>query len=89
MDEQVDKMLRLVVVALGIIWLLYEGTVFENTYPAPMVLYYSYPWWRILLLILLAIGAAWCPRVGIVYALILFFYFQDMNLLTKSFRNSN
>lgn len=89
MDESVDKMLRLVVVALGVLWLLYEGTVFENTYPAPMIVYYPYPWWRILLLILLAIGAAWCPRVGIVYALILFFYFQDMNLLTKSFRNSN
>ena len=89
MDESIDKALRLAVVALGIVWLLYEGTIFENAYPAPLVTYYAYPWWRILLLILLAIGASWCPRVGIVYALILFFYFHDMNLLTKSFRNSN
>ena len=44
-----------------------------------------YPWWRIMVIFLVVSSAVWCPRVGILIALIAFFYLSDMNTLITPF----
>ena len=80
-----DGIMRAIAVfLLGIVALLYS-TVFEAEYPSKMIALYSYPWWRFLMIILVITGALWCPRVGILVALVAFFYLSDMETLVNPF----
>ena len=61
------------------------STLFEEEYSEKLTELYIYPWWRIMIVILVLTSAMWCPRVGILIALIVFFYLSDMNTLIKPF----
>ena len=74
---------------IGILtYILFAGSVFEISYPKELVDLYAYPWWRILVVALVVIGAWWCSRIGLVMALATFLYLNDMDILTSSFLNN-
>ena len=69
-------------------YILFAGSVFEISYPKELVNLYAYPWWRILVVLLVVIGAWWCSRIGLIMALAVFLYLNDMDVLTSSFLNN-
>jgi hypothetical protein len=74
----------LMVLVAGIVIVKYS-TLFEEEYSQKLTDLYIHPWWRILVVILGVSAAIWCPRVGILVALIVFFYLSDMNTLVTPF----
>ena len=76
-----DGFSRLLVVAIVSILLIFYSTVFEVEYSTKLVELYLVPWWRLLVTLLILAGAIWCPRVAIVTAALVFFYFADMHTL--------
>jgi hypothetical protein len=76
-----DGFLRLLIVAVVGILLVFYSTVFEVEYSTKLVELYLLPWWRLLVTLLILVGAIWCPRVAIVVATLVFFYFADMHTL--------
>ena len=80
-SSTVDGASRLFVVAAVSILLLFYSTVFEVEYSTKVVELYLLPWWRLLIALLIVAGAIWCPRVAIVTAALVFFYFADMHTL--------
>ncbi len=83
-----EEGLRIGVIVLIVTYILFVSSVFEASYPTRLVELYVYPWWRLLLVILVAIGAWWDSRVGIVLAIAVFFYLNDMHILTNPFLTS-
>jgi hypothetical protein len=79
----VDGALRILFAALFFIWNLFEGSFFESPYPKVLVELYSYPLWRIAIVLLVFFAAIWCPRVGILLALAVFFYMEDLEVLVR------
>ena len=80
-----EQMLRVLVVVGVLSYVLFFGSVFEAHYPTRLVELYAYPWWRLLIVLLVALGAWWCPRVGLALAAAAFFYLNDMSILTSPF----
>jgi hypothetical protein len=74
----------LAVLIIGVIIVKYS-TLFEEEYSEKLTNLYIYPWWRILVILLVLSSAIWCPRVGILVALVVFFYLSDMNTLITPF----
>ncbi len=77
---QIDQILRLLVTVAVLIWNVKEGAVFHTEYPEAFLRLYHIPLWRLLLLVALITGAAWCPSVGIMLAYATFFYVMDMEV---------
>jgi len=82
-----DGIFRAVMVLLIIAFIIPYSSVFEEEYHSKLAHLYTYPWWRILVVLLLLAGASWCPRVGILLAIVVFFYLSDMNLLISPLPN--
>jgi hypothetical protein len=82
-----EESLRTAVTVFIFGYVLLFGSVFEATYPTRLVELYAMPWWRLLVILLVAIGAWWCPRVGLALAVAVFFYLNDMHILTSPFVN--
>lgn len=80
-DHTADGLMRLIFVAVigGI--LVMNSTIFEAEYGDKLVDLYLAPWWRILVVAFVISAALWCPRVGILVALLAFFYLNDMGTL--------
>jgi hypothetical protein len=74
----------LAVLIMGVIIVKYSS-LFEEEYSEKLTNLYIYPWWRILVVLLVLTSAIWCPRVGILAALVVFFYLTDMNMLITPF----
>jgi len=72
------------VVLVGVIIVRYS-TLFEEEYAKKLTDLYIHPWWRILVVLLIITSAMWCPRVGILVGLVVFFYLSDMNTLITPF----
>ena len=72
------------VVLVGVIIVRYS-TLFEEEYAKKLTDLYIHPWWRILVVLLIITSAMWCPRVGVLVALVVFFYLSDMNTLVTPF----
>jgi hypothetical protein len=80
-----DGVFRVIVVILASIFLINYSSLFEEHYSKKLTELYIYPWWRILVVLLVVTSAMWCPRVGIIMAFIVFFYLSDMNTLITPF----
>jgi hypothetical protein len=76
-----DGLLRAIIVLLACFVIVKYSTLFEEDYHRRLTTLYMYPWWRILIVLLLIAALSWCPRVGILIAVIVFFYLSDMNAL--------
>jgi hypothetical protein len=76
-----DGIFRALSVFLATVIIVYYSSLFEEEYNKKLTNLYVYPWWRFLIVFLLISSAIWCPRVGILIALIVFFYLSDMNTL--------
>lgn len=83
-----EHALRTFVILIVLGYVLVYGSVFEAHYPTRIVELYAFPWWRLLIVSLVAIGAWWCPRVGLALAVAVFFYLNDMHILTSPFLSS-
>ena len=82
-DGILDATARIVVTAIFFIWNLYEGSVFEAPYDNALMNLYGFPLFRLVLVLLLVVATYWCPRVGIMVALAVFFYIEDMEKLRR------
>jgi hypothetical protein len=80
-----DGIFRAIIVFLSAIVIVKYSSLFEEEYAQKLTDLYIFPWWRILIVLLVLTSAIWCPRVGILIALIMFFYLSDMNLLITPF----
>lgn len=74
---------RLIASLAFFIWNVFEGSRFDTPYPVEWVMLYPLPYWRLFLVFITIVACAWCPRVGIMVALALFFYIGDMFHLTQ------
>ena len=81
-DGVMDATARLLVTATLFIWNLYEGSVLESPYPKELVRLYGFPLWRFVLVLLVLFATAWCPRVGVMLAITVFFYIEDLEKLS-------
>ena len=82
-----DSMLRVIsIVVIGLILLNYS-TIFEVEYNSKLIDLYTQPWWRLMVILLTISAAMWCPRVGILIALLVFFYLADMETLITPLAN--
>ena len=84
-----DATARLLVTAALFIWNLYEGSVLESAYPKELVQLYGFPLWRLVLVLLVLIASSWCPRVGVMLALTVFFYMEDLEKLSTPWAKQN
>ena len=84
-EGNTDGIFRALTVILAAVIIVKYSTLFEEEYSEKLTELYIYPWWRIMIVILVLTSAMWCPRVGILIALIVFFYLSDMNTLIKPF----
>lgn len=82
-ENLTDATARILVVSILFIWNLYEGSVFEAPYDKTLVNLYGFPLFRFVLVLLVLVASYWCPRVGIMVALTVFFYIEDMEKLRK------
>lgn len=82
-DSQFDGSARLFAAVLLFLWLLLVATPFEYPYPDKLVELYQEPWWRILLVLLLFFALMWCPRVGVLSALTVYFYLHDVGAIVQ------
>ncbi len=78
-----DAAARIIVTTVFFLWILYEGSVFESPYPSTLVQLYGLPLFRFVLVLLVFASTYWCPRVGAVVALAVFFYIEDMEKLRR------
>jgi hypothetical protein len=84
-DRNANGIACAVVILLTAGLLLRYGTVFEQEYGTVLTNLYQYPMWRILIVGLLLSAAVWSPAVGLLVALLLFFYLNDMETLLTPF----
>ena len=78
-----DTTARLFFAIFFFIWNLFEGSLFHTPYPQILVGLYESPLWRLFLVLLLIAALVWCPMVGILLAITLFFYLGDLGQLTE------
>ncbi len=81
----IDGIFRALMVLVAGVVIVKYSTLFEEEYSQKLTDLYIHPWWRILVVVLGISAAIWCPRVGILVALIVFFYLSDMNTLVTPF----
>ncbi len=84
-DGSIDGVARALSVLLIAIIIVKYSSIFEEEYTKKLTNLYLHPWWRFLVLSLVLLATMWCPRVGIVMALLIFFYFSDMEVLITPF----
>jgi len=87
-SNTLDGSLRLLFVLLAGITLVIYSMPFETQYHPKLIELYMQPWWRLLTVLLVLTAAVWCPRVGILVALVIFFYLGDMHTLLTPFAST-
>ncbi len=81
--DQTDKIARLSVAILLMVWLVFNGLSFHSEYPKELIELAGQPWWRLLMVLSVMAGAYWCPRVGVLAALTIIIYLVDVRALTQ------
>jgi len=79
-----DKTMRIFVAIVLFAWLLFVASSFEKTYNEKLIELYAEPLWRLLLVLAVFVSLLWCPRVGILATLAVFFYFHDVGAIIKA-----
>ena len=81
--SQPEEYLRTGTTVVLILFAILHSSIFGKQYPASLQQLYNYPWWRLLVVSLVGIGAWWCPRVGLALAIVVFFYLNTMAALSN------
>ena len=76
-----DEFVQPLIIIFTVFIVIQYSSLFETEYHAKLIDLYVYPWWRILIVFLAISAALWCPRIGIIVSLVIFFYLSDMNTL--------
>ena len=79
-----DKSIRIFTAVVLFGWLLFIASSFEKTYDEKLIELYAQPLWRVLLVLGVFFSLLWCPRVGILTTLAVFFYFHDVGAIIKA-----
>jgi len=87
--NNLDGALRLGFVVVITFLIVTNSLIFEERYAERLVILHEFPWWRMLVVLLVILGAFWCPRVGIVLALLVVLYLADTDMLKKPFIRFN
>lgn len=74
----IDMTLRIIMIFLLIGWNVFESLDLRMAYPSTMVALWESPILRLTLLFIVWLGAEWCPRVGILTALLVSMYIANM-----------
>lgn len=82
-DGITDATARTLMTAILFVWNVYEGSVFESPYDKTLVRLYGFPLFRFMLVLLVLVASYWCPRVGAMTAIAVFFYIEDMEKLRR------
>jgi hypothetical protein len=82
-----DGIIQTLVIVFAVAVLIQYSSLFEEEYHAKLIHLYVYPWWRIMIIFLVITSALWCPQVGFLVALVVFFYLSDMNTLITPISN--
>ena len=82
--DGVARALSMILIALVIVK---YSSLFEQEYNKKLTTLFLQPWWRFLVILLTLFAAFWCPRVGMLMALLVFFYFSDMETLINPLSN--
>ena len=85
-SNDLDNLLKNIMIVLFLIWNVVEGSVFENEYPYAFVKLYTIPIWRLVLIILMILAALWNHSLGIMLAFTMFFYVMDMEVTMDKWR---
>jgi hypothetical protein len=85
-SNDLDNLLKNIMIVLFLIWNVVEGSVFENEYPYAFVKLYTIPIWRLVLVILMILAALWNHSLGIMLAFTMFFYVMDMEVTMDKWR---
>jgi hypothetical protein len=80
-----DEVVQPLIILFAVVVILQYSSVFEQEYHTKLINLYMYPWWRMLIIFLVISAAVWNPRIGILVALVVFFYLSDMNTLITPF----
>jgi hypothetical protein len=80
-----DGALRLTFIVIAVVLIVANSLVFEEPYAVKLAELHKKPWWRFLIVLAAIFAAVWCPRVGIVVALLIFLYLSDVEMLSKPF----
>jgi len=80
-QNNTDTVFQLIILAFATIILIQYSSLFEQDYHDKLIDLYVYPWWRMLVVLLVISAAVWCPEVGMLLALVVIFYLSDMNTL--------
>lgn len=81
--SQTEEYLRTGTTVFLILFVVLHSSIFGKQYPSSLQQLYIHPWWRLLVVGLVGIGAWWCPRVGLALALVVFFYLNTMAALSN------
>ncbi len=84
-DGTMDGIARALSVFLIALVIVKYSSLFEQEYNKKLTNLFLQPWWRFLVILLTLFAVMWCPRVGILMALLVFFYFSDMETLINPF----
>jgi len=82
--QKLDKILCIAVTAIFFIWNIFEGAIFETPYSMGLVKLYTYPMWRLALVLAFFLAASWSPYVASMVGMAVFFYFEDLHKLTQT-----
>ena len=80
-----DEVVQPLVILFAVVVIIQYSSIFEREYHTKLINLYMYPWWRMLIIFLVISAAIWSPRIGILVALVVFFYLSDMNTLITPF----
>ena len=80
-----DEVVQPLVILFAVVVIIQYSSVFEQEYHTKLINLYMYPWWRMLIIFLVISAAVWNPRIGILVAVVVFFYLSDMNTLITPF----
>lgn len=79
----VDGALRLIVTFVLLGWNVFEGLSLRTPYPDILTEMWQSPYWRFVGLLLVWLGAEWCPRVGVMTGLAVLLYIIDMLMVSQ------
>jgi hypothetical protein len=86
-ENNSNGIFQALIILVAIIVIVKYSTLFEEEYARNLIDLYVYPFWRIMIILLVVTSSLWCHQVGLVVALIVFFYLSDMNTLITPLPN--